>query len=91
MNLVSMACEDDVIYSYPSPSNWRDGFAVCTWPWMMFFLLKIWANTRDAQMPLINVHADVPSKASEVKFGLSLHLYLRFMFARIKGPGKSVY
>ena len=44
-----------------------------------------------AQKPRFNTHADVPSRARGLKFGLSLHLHPYFMFSSSKGSGESAH
>ena len=40
------------------------------------------------QMPLINAHADVYSKARGLNFGLSLYLHPCFMYTSCEGSGE---
>ena len=44
-----------------------------------------------AQMPLMNVHTALPSKARVLKFGLNFHLYLYFVYASSEGSDESVH
>ena len=40
------------------------------------------------QMPLINIYADISSKASSLNFGLSHHLHLYYVHVSSEGSGK---
>ena len=42
-----------------------------------------------AQIPLINAFTDLSSKVRCLTFGMSLHLYLYFMYASSEGSGES--
>ena len=51
----------------------------------------ILADIAYAQTPPFNARADVARKASGLKFGLSLHLILCFVYASSEGSGEPAY
>ena len=44
-----------------------------------------------AQVPLINAHVDISSKARGLHFGLCIHLLLYFVYASSEGSGESAH
>ena len=54
-------------------------------------MLEVLVLIAYAQMPLINAHAEVSSKARDIHFVLSLHLQPYFVYAISEGSGESAH